>query len=541
MALFVDLYQHCRNIAMEIMPTAAPLVAWKPNLAPKQVDLIKLCKSKTGNKKLIGVFGTRMSGKSCGSMHAIADHMWNTKDASVLILCSTAGAAATSGIWNELTERILPEWIGGDFGMTWEMEPKIHGATKKMLCSVTNKHGGISKLELDSLDDEREVEKRYKSRYYSMIYWSEAGEFKQMLSLSTLIMALRVMTLQPDDHILIVDANPPDEGQDHFLFKFFFEIRLAVDLDKDDPFYEVYKTMQKCIHCTEWTMNDNPYLTEDTRNLVKGNYMNDPDQYDRYIRGMWKKATKGALFSANFITNVHTVGNIRDLDPEILLPSENCTELISSHDAGGVNPVSYIFEKIIEMRPFTDRKTGKEVWREVSIFHFLEELAYIGQSISVSEFTAEHMEQRKIWESECTGIVTWRDWSDRSATDVTESIANRTVADEMFIESEGEIQLVGVEKGAGSVSARVRFWRKLLNEQRLKISAARCPKLIEMNQNIKCGKTPDSIATHSPYKHPFDAATYGVAKECWDEMETMIATIRNPNIGKERGIISIRL
>ncbi len=77
----------------------------QPELSPKQNELMKICRAKTGLLKFIGVFGTRYSGKSVGCQNAIASHLWETKEASVLVLCYTAGSAATSGIWNELTEK----------------------------------------------------------------------------------------------------------------------------------------------------------------------------------------------------------------------------------------------------------------------------------------------------------------------------------------------------------------------------------------------------------------------------------------------------
>jgi hypothetical protein len=502
-----------------------PFKDGNPVLSPKQISLMKLCRARTGMMKVIGVFGTRISGKSVGCQNAIIDHLWNTKDASVLVLCYTAGTAATSGIWSELTEKTIPEWIAQGFGsddgqhaLEWEMEPKIHGATKKMICSIRNKFGGVSKLELDSLDDEREVEKKFKSRYYSMIYWSEAGEFRDPTSFTTLFMALRIMGLHDEEHILLIDANPPDNGTEHFLYKFFYELRIAPESECDAD----ELLIRRCLHLTEWTMVDNPFVSDERKALTRKMYEKNPSQYDRYVLGKWTAAVKDALFSDAFMPLIHLSGSLKNPDPlDDLVPEPGCAGLITGHDAGGVNPVSYIIEKVFRSDVLPNGKT-----KEVSVFKVLDELAYIGEEIQVSEFTIlllakmDEWEREAGWNPEIGWDFDWGScWADSSAVNFKESIANRTVADEMFAVSEGRLRLVGVDKGRGSVGNRIRLLRKLLIQNRLLISSSKCPKLIEMLQCICKGKVAGTIAAHSRHKHPFDAITYALSRELWDELQ----------------------
>lgn len=505
--------------------------SWKPVLSDKQRYLLRLCREKTGFIKAVGIFGPRKTGKTIGATHAIADHLWNTRDGAALVLVWTAGTGATSGVWTELVEKVMPEWIAGGFGMQWVMEPKVHGATKKMICSVLNKYGaealkngepippgGISKLELDSLDDEQEVEKRYKSRYYSLIYWSEASEYKERKSLTTLFMALRIKTLKADDHVLLIDANPPKEGTQHFLFYYFFQLRLASDPDPEEA------AIQKCLHVTEWNLTDNPFLSQDDINTIKGLYASDPEEYDRYIRGMWVRSISNTLFADVFKTAQHTAGELGN-PPTLLLPSENCRGLITSHDAGSANPVSYIIERLIFDEPYKDRD-GKDQIRQISFFQYLDELEFVGRGIIVREFTHKLLDKMEFWEHEIGREIPWEHYSDSSALDMTESIAGRSVADEMFAVSGGKIKLIGVEKGHGSVAARIRLWRRFLMENRVLISAAKCPKLIEANQCIEKGKTEGTVAKHSTEKHFWDAASYGPYKLCWDELQSDVRRAR---------------
>ena len=493
----------------------------KPDLAPKQANLVKLCREKNGLKKIILMSGMRKSGKTIAGMVAIADHLWNIKSASVLVLCKTQGSGATSGIWNELTEKVIPAFIAADFGMEWAPkgspapwknggEPRIHGATKKMMCAVVNKHGGISELEMDSLDDEREIDDKYKSRYQSMIYWSEAAEFHERKSFSTLLLALRGFDLPDDDCVFLIDCNPAETGESHFLFKIFYELRISDEADEDE------KVFQKWLKLTEWTMDDNPFITDNDKAVIRAEYKYSPSLYSRYVLGKWVRVIEKGLFTAQFSIAQHTVGNKDDPNSEYLIPMEGCTELISGHDEGGVNPVSYIIEKCII----------HDELKDISVFRCLDELAFIDEEISPEEFTILFVQKMDFWEKEIGNEVRWTHWSDRSALDHKQSISQRSVADEMYSVSNGRIKLQAVDKGRGSVGNRIRLIRKLLIQNRILISAGKCPRLCEMFENIQTGKVPDSVSTHSKFKHSMDGFSYPVSRECWEELSDNIRVIR---------------
>lgn len=488
---------------------------------------MSLCRARTGRKKYIGVFGTRMSGKSLGILHCAADHLWNVKNARILILAKTQGSGISSGIWSEFTEKILPLWFESEgiapdneeLHMGWAEKgaPKANIA-KKMIARTTNRHGGESLVMMDSLDNEDKVEDTFKNRYFTMIIWCEAGEFKSVKTLTTLMLALRGHGHEPDDFILAVDANPPDEGQDHFLFKYFYELRVTSEPSPEE------KAIQECLHVTEWSMDDNPFLSENDKNAVKGIYLNDPDLYDRYVRGMWKRAIRDSLFSDVFKRGIHVLES--DDKSVLWLPSENCVEMVTGTDPGGVNPFWYALEQLVFTKEIKTQD-GMQL-REISCFQYLDELGFIGQEISVAEFTGLALERMESWEHQLGHQVTWWHYADSSALNFKESIAQRTVSDEMFAESNGRIKLIGVEKGKGSVGLRIRMWRRLLMEQRILIAGNKCPKLIEMCQCIRRGKAEGTIAKHDRFKHPFDAATYPLVRLMWRELQTMVRSVRQP-------------
>lgn len=503
------------------------LPPWK-DLAPKQKELMRLCREKTGTKKFIGVFGTRFSGKTWGILNCAVDHMWRTKNASVLILSGTQGSASTSGIWTELTEKVVPSWMEHSLSpegtpkenearLQWALKGAPHATiSKKLVCSTNNMHGGTSKLELDSLDNEKEVESKFKSRYYSMIVISECGEFKQMLTLTTMMMALRGVGYSQDDFLLLVDANPPDEGQSHFLYRFFFELRLSAEPNAEEA------AIQKCLYVTEWGLGDNTYATEEEKNAIRGLYKNDPALYERYVLGKWNRAVKDALFADIFRPAIHVFSGPRDIEQRILLPSEGCTELITGFDAGLVNPVAYVLERIVVQQFYQDRKTGDQKSRNSVFFQYLDELSMVGKETSVAEFTLMMLEILDYWENEMQKPILWWHYADNSALNIKESIANRTAADEMFAQSNGRIRLIGVEKGAGSVALRIQLLRRLLAEDRILISGMKCPNLIEMFQGLRKGRVDGSVATHAILKHYFDASSYPLVRLCFDEIQTMI-------------------
>jgi hypothetical protein len=502
------------------------LPEWKLDISLKQREIIETCKVRDGMRKFIFVNGCKWSGKTLGCIEAVIDHIWNVDGARVCIIAASIGAGDDSGVWTELIKHIEAH-VAGDYGLDWwqdEGKRKIcgarqKGASKKIYCEIKNKNGKKSYLELNSLKDEREVEKYFFNRYFSFIYWSELQTYKQRKSFDTLIQSLRIAEIAEEDHVLLCDGNPSDEGKRAWQYHLFFEFRVSDEVSEDE------KPLQKNLKLIIINLNDNPYLSDERKREIAASYMHNPDLYSRYVLGEWTASSEGAHFADVFLPNEHLVGDVKELDPEILVPTDGCSELISGWDTGGKNPFAYIAEKLI-FHIIEKDKDGKDVDKAIAAFRFLDELAFLDEDISPEEFTELFMEKMAFWQGMVHGEIRWQHWADNSALDFKESIAQRSVADEVFQVSEGTIKLEGFSKGKGSVGHRLRLWRKLLIQKRIVISAPKCPKLVEMNQMLKKGRTEGSIPKHSPYKHPFDAATYLVGSECWEELQNSILTIR---------------
>lgn len=512
---------------------------WKLDISPKQLEIMQACREKNGKRKYIFVNGPKWTGKTMGCLEALVDHAWNTKDASISVIAESIGSGAGAGIWNKLTEKTIPRWISGNFGFDWwrgeDGQSKKIGARlsgeKKNFCEILNKYGGKSRFELDSLKDERNVEQFFFNRYFSMVYWSEAHNSRDRKTFITLYNSLRAEGLNDEDMVLLLDGNPSDEGKNSWLYKVFFEERIADDLPEDK------KAIQQNLKLIIINLDDNPYLSDQRKKEIANDYAYNPDLHARYYLGEWTTASEGGLFSDIFVPAVHVLGDVKEKDPETPMPSSECVELFTGWDLGGRNPSAHIMEKIFERESPTSEKI-------VSKFVYLDELVYIGKDVAIGEFTEKFLLDKVLfWERIIGHPIKWTHWSDSNAFDHKEPISKQYYHQEVFAVSMGKIRLKSVidYKGRDSIRLRVRLWRKMLIHQRIKISGVLCPKLVEMCQMIQKGLEPESISAHSEHKHPFDSATYPMIAECWDELRESVLTTRKLSHAKsDSGLVCVK-
>lgn len=503
------------------------------DLAPKQLEIMRLCQERGRGRKILFVNGPKFTGKTTGCLAAVADHAWNIQDARINIIVPTITSGDDSGVWSELTEKIIPDWIAGEFGMDWWVPrtgkkilgPRQKGTSKKLYFDIRNKHGGKSHIELNSLNDventEQQIEGQFFNRYFTMVYWGELQNFSRRHSLTTLLSTLRMVGRSDDDFVMLLDGNPGEQGEDAWQHKLFYQMRLARDLSDEE------RTLQKSLQVLEVWLDDNPYLTEARKQQIRSDYSHDSDLYDRYILGLWKKATTNALFNSVFKPSIHVIGNTNDADPEMLLPSEDCIELISGWDPGGANPAAVICEKVfrtVEV-PATNEKPATT--REESVFKWIDELAFVKEDFSIGEFTELFIGLMDFWEKFLGRVVMWKHWADRSAFDTKDAISKQFVYQEIYAASAKRILIQqAIDQGPGTVGKGIRLWRKLLFQERMYFSAGKTPKLIAMNQGLKRdrrrGVPPDSVAKGQNERHIFDSARYCCMRECWEEIQSDI-------------------
>jgi len=486
------------------------------------MSLLALCKT----KRLVLATGTRLSGKTLACLHAVCDHAWNTKLGNIVLITISQSAGINSGVWEQLTTMVIPA-----FGLKFKREPFNQGASKKPCCEVFNKHGGSTKILLESLKDENEVEERFKNKSYSMIFVTELDIFKNVKTFHTWALTLRMPHIGINDHLLLADCNPADEGTAHWIYKMFYELRVDPDCKPE------LRALRDQLGLMEFCLDDNTYSSKEEIEMVKSQYADSADLYNRYIKGMWVTASENALFRAVFKEQVHIIGDIAtrtNPSPSILLPQNDCGKLFGGWDMGVVNSAFALIEKV--MHPLN----GKPVPH----FNVLDEVVWVGQDFFMCDFVEAVMEKMKYWEDYIGKPIEWQHWSDRSAFDFSDKFSNRYDHLEVANVSGGKIELMAAMEGKRTnetVRQRIDLFRKLLFQNRIFFSADKTPASIEMCKSLRRGKGQyGTVQKDSKHKHIFDAITYCVATECAEEMERSATGLFRPK-QSESGLIAISL
>lgn len=468
-----------------------------------------------------------------GALEIIADHAWLTPNANFAVVSLTQSAGYDSGVWTDLTETTLPNWMAGGFGMQWIKPPSVQGVSKKPYCIVSNSFGGKSKFQLESLKNEEEVEARFKSKRYTGMFVNELSNFKRRKTFETWTECLRTIGLERNKHLFLADTNPADEGTKSWIYQLWFVFPNLQDID-GRPLTPEEKWLQRQLRAITFTLDDNTLIDPDRIMQLKASLSGNPDLYARYVLGKWVTASIDALFIDVFKESVHSIGDILlpgNRAPLIMIPEEGCFELISGWDAGIRNSSAHIIEK---------------TWREipgkppVSVFKVLDEHVVIGEDHSLEDFTVEFTQKMNYWEQFNSGKTKWKHWSDRSAFDMKDPEHNRFHHQTIYLASDGRIELNAAARGKDSVKQRVDLLRKLLFEDRIFFSNTNCPLTIEMLKSIRRGKSSVSVIEKgSPHKHPFDSLMYAIASECVDEIQDSIYNHVRAERRESNGVISV--
>lgn len=520
---------------------------WTPYISGKQEDIMRL------RTRYNLMTGPRFSTKTRGVLHAIALHLWDFEYARFAMVSRTQTISADGGSWAAFHRFILPEWKKG-MGMEYT-KPRMDGATHKLVIETSNKYGGTSIIQLDSLAVETDVDERFKNKEYSGLYLIEADNFEQRYTFDVIQECLRgIPGLSPSDYRMFLDCNPPKDGEDHWLHDLFYKFRL-INLDELTPDGEklvrvdglsgkdkedaivALKELQKELTVMEFTVDDNVFVTPAQRRAQFAKYSHDKDLLDRYYYGKWIKADGDGIFRQHFkpIIHVNEVGP-DPKDPEILLPEPNCSHLLTGWDIGGSNNAAVIIEQVQVKRMVLENDV--EVLRDVPAFKILDEFVSIGENISVATLTEHMMRKLIFWQSQCSGKIWFRHISDRSAFDKYNNIGDNYEYQEVLAESGGQIELErGPVKKKGSVQESVNLIKKLLFQDRLFVSS-KCHGTIEMFKNIKAAKH-KAMDEHSKHKHVYDAIRYAICLVCFNELEDLALMLAGNKDKKPRSIISV--
>lgn len=481
---------------------------WTPRLYPKQMDVFNCF------KRFLLVHGPRRSTKTWGCMHKILRHAFDYNNARVAMVCPTQKNAKSGGVWLDLTEIAIPEWVKANIGFAVTEGPKMTGDTRMSYVKIRNRYGGESEIQLHSLDYVHDVEEKFKGTKFSMFYFSELDNFNDPIVFKTTIQSLRMTPEIPyEAHQWIGDTNPPEDGPQNWMYKVWFE-----DAKKENHPKPEYQARFGEI---PFTLDDNiemdPRDREDLVESLKG----DQNLYNRYVLGLWVNDTSKGVFKDVFVPTRHVLGDISSGNKsewDIITPTPNCHQLYIGLDPGDVNHSCSIIESI-------PTASGNP------IYSMIDEVVSVGKQVSLKEFGDAVIRAMDFWENWMTTHHNrkpqWKCWSDssvfryKSAADSDEALVLRNM-------SNGRIQPRAAAKFTGSVETRVRILHRLLWENRFYISA-QCTETIDMLRHLRKGNTKlEPIAPRS-LKHPFDSLTYILISEEPQSLEQNI-----PNVNRTR-------
>lgn len=522
---------------------------WQPRISTKQAEII--------NSPYVFnlVSGPRKASKSFGCLHDIPWHMWNTPSAVGMMLGCTTSQNSDSGLWTLLNKTVIPDWVAGriydadgnvtaeePFGFELVTEPRMEAVTHKLYFETNNRFGGTSRYYLDSLDVETDAEEKFKGKIFTHIYGTEFSNFKLRKTFDVLRECFRAPWIKFEQHKMVLDTNPAEEGEDHWLWQLFYwsrtldydnlspealeELNLS-DLppDKRAVKLRALKRIQAQLGLMEFTIDDNCFISEEMKEEQFAIYAHDKDLLDRYYYGRWVRASGDGIFSEVWRPQIHMIGDpahTEKEDPEFMVPEDECIELGSGSDIGRRNTAVALIEPI-QMEVEERTKTGTEIVIKPA-FKILDEYVSLGCQQRIATVAMEFQEKVEYWASLCKKPPRWRHISDSSAFS-PDLISETDEAKEIYRLTNGLIELESIidhqarkgMKGHGAVEKRISLIQRLLFENRILINRKQCPNIAEMFSSIRRSGNGKLSATNI-FKHAFDAVSYYIAVKCWLEM-----------------------
>lgn len=464
---------------------------WVPVMSPKGYQVML-------NPRRYGLLhGPRKTTKSNTAQNTLLMHAAKFDSATVGIFVKGLKGAVGSGVWPQICgdrNSLISQWNADPEGMRirFETNPTMKSDTKMRWFRIYNQFGTVSEVQLHTIVRESEVESIVKDQQFSFIYLVEADRFTDENVFWRLCEQLRIPQVPHEERKAILDCNPPVEGEDHWLYRTFIKNRTGQYIpDIDDRIFEM-----------GFSMDDNPFISDAEKKDIFLNNQNDEVNLQRFYYGKWVKDRKGTIFKEQFRPQVHVVGDNDPNDRTILIPDPEAFEMPTGWDLGDAKNHAAVF---------ASRKTGE---RGEYIYDVVDELVILNQNYPLEEFCSLSIEKMDFWEAHMSLTrrkPQWRFWSDSSSLRYL-SVSNGSEASSMLQWSNGRIRLNGVRKGAGSIKRRIELLKRILFENRIRVSTL-CPNVISMLEHMRSGEGTDLISKDSPHKHVFDALTYMIGYE----------------------------
>jgi len=475
--------------------------------------------------------GSVLSTKTWSVATLVMRHLWETPGARFVIFSTRVKTLSDAGPWKIFYKKILPEWCHPETGIGMKIlsqtrdgifGPIVNSTTRTILLRVSNYYGGMSEIQLNSIQNEGEIDDKLLSTSYSGIWFSELKLWKSPNLFKVSRNRLRMDHIEPWQHLWIADTNPPKEATKSWIYPLWFKAG-----EKQIPDHlasrvtpEILDEVRRSMHLIEWTMDDNPFMSDEAKQAKLLELSDDPYVYQRDGLGLWVSGGEGSnfLFTSVFKKHEHVIG-IKDSE----YPHRGAIKLAAGSDhlysgwdlGGGANHAAGIIEKRLVLSP-----TGP-----ISVFSVIASVSRTDEHVLIQDFTKLFMTEReKIAKRYPDRKISMTHYSDDSAVNQPRAsgagfdylevmIASRSDTD-----PESQIVLVGVPKPNKSVGARIRLLRRLIREGRFYVSA-NCEDVIAMLEEATSSATEE--IEWSEHKHVFDWISYVLWMLCGDELEEM--------------------
>lgn len=477
---------------------------WLPPICKKQYEVFE------DNHRFLLIEGPVMTGKTIAIEHKILRHAYDNPGARVGIFAKTTKTGKSGGPYQHLTEVVIPIWLKAGIGFKIIQQPKVTGDTRQNMFIVQSRFGPPSEVLLHSLEYAPEAEEKLKSTSYSMLWFSEVDQIAPKSGppperddrqvFATAQARLRMEHIPYEAHQIIMDCNPPEAGDEHWLHDIFFKEKER--RDHPDPIY------QEQIGRIHFSVEDNPFLDPRQIANIKNQFAFRQSLYDRFYLGLWKQDNMGGHFHEMFKPEIHVLGKVEcpKEEREVIIPTPSVKVMISGFDEGDKHNAFVVGEKL-------ETREGDKV---ITKFAILDELVVHDKEMPLRVFIEGMVELVTKWDNfikeKYNRAVQWRHWSDEVAFTHFKSAAEAYTYMIVRNYSGGKINLKPAPKYKGSIRDRVQIIQQLLFENRIYFSA-QLNECITMLKVLRKGNTVADYAAPPKHTHIFDALTYMIQSE----------------------------
>lgn len=502
-----------------------PPADWYPPLGPVGMDVFR------SDAKFLLLHGERFSGKTFAGLHRAVKGLFDNDGARACLSTLTRGQAIQGGLWTKF-QYVLQAWgegvqINGKFhegmglrgeGKNGEFVFKMDDARNRYVW-IQNALGGWSMAFLRSMLHGDQIAGRIKSMEFTTFLYDELTDTDDEEYFTKPIQQLyRITGVKPQQFIGC--CNPPDTGEDHWVYKRFFT-------EFDDPKAKVLKrrTDYAVFHVP---ISDNQFVDDEqkqaTLDNVREEARTDPTAIDRLILGKWVKKPSGkGLFAEWFRRQLHVRGSVEK--QQYIIPAGNVIDI--GYDIGTANTAITFEERLLTVKG--------------ELYSWFDEIVLVEKYVPIPQVAPMLLGRMNYWCGRTGRPLFFNHIADAGSFDQMRpdgSYDARKLEQEVAKElkehperyphlrhiiyvnpslppaelefREQPIRLRPCPKPDGSVSSRVKMMIARLQSELIVVSA-RCTRHIEMFENLPVDPDkPYHPPKTSRYKHAFDSSTYPV-------------------------------